>query len=90
MALDIHEFNNAKMGELLFQIDDQTYATLYPAFELFLVRTGQSIDPYRDLVVDRSLNILITAITETTKQEELLSILKRCAKKEQPIIFVGD
>jgi hypothetical protein len=52
MALDVHAYENGKIGRLLFQIDDKAFGDLRSAFELFRQCTGLAIDPFGDLVVD--------------------------------------
>ena len=90
MALDIHTYENGKMGNLLFQIDDKCYAELYPAFEQFQEATGQQIDPYGDLVVDRYLGLLIAIIERQKQGHPVRSVLEQHAKTGGAIIFVGD
>ena len=90
MALDIHTYENGKMGQLLFQIDDKCYADLCPAFEKFQKATGQQIDPYGDLVVDKYLSLLIAIIDRQRQDHPVRSVLEQFAKTGGAIIFVGD
>ncbi|MEZ5986124.1 MAG: hypothetical protein R3B94_09250 [Hyphomonas sp.] len=90
MALDVHAYEDGKMGQLLFQIDDKVYGDLRPAFELFRQRTGLSVDPYGDLVVDSALPALISALTEVHASSLLSSILEECVRTGRSVILVGD
>ena len=90
MALDIHTYENGQMGNLLFQIDDKCYTELYAVFEKFQKTTGQQIDPYGDLVVDRYLGLLIAIIDRQKQDHPLRSVLEQHAKTSGAIIFVGD
>lgn len=90
MPLDVHAYENGKMGRLLFQIDDKAYGDLRPVFELFRKRTGLAVDPYGDLVVDAALPALISALTEVHASSLLSGILEECERTGRSVIFVGD
>ncbi|KCZ49265.1 hypothetical protein [Hyphomonas pacifica] len=90
MTLDVHLYENGRIGQFLFQIDDKIYGDLYPSFRLFQQRTGLLIDPYRDLVVDIALPALILALTEGHVSLALRGILEKCERMGQSVIFVGD
>ncbi|KCZ83602.1 hypothetical protein HAD_13409 [Hyphomonas adhaerens MHS-3] len=90
MALDVHEYKDGRMGQLLFQIDDKAYGALQPAFDRFRQRTGGFVDPYGDLIVDSQLSVLISKIAELKVKTDLLAVLEACRDEGSAIIFVGD
>lgn len=90
MALDIHIYENGKMGRLLFQIDDKLYNQLSPCFDLFEGKTGEFIDPYGDLIVDEHLDTLIDCLSVLETSTSLVSILEEVQRDRAVIIFVGD
>ena len=99
MALDIHNLEEGKTGELLFQIDDALYGILEPAFELFRRRTGLFIDQYGDLKLRSGLGTLIHAFMESPEPAHagrkqhyraFLALLKQWEENGTDIIFLGD
>lgn len=69
MALDIHTYENGKMGEHLYSTNDQLYAILSPCFERYKQRTGRFIDPYPDLPFSDGLELLIQAVVACMDDE---------------------
>ena len=90
MALDVHAYDNGRMGRLLFQIDDKLYGELDPAFELFKQRTSIFIDPYRDTVLSGEMGALISCLEAVGYEASFLAVLKSCLAEGRALIFVGD
>lgn len=99
MALDIHTYENGKMGEHLYSINDHVFAILLPCFERYTQRTGRFIDPYGDLPFSDGLDLLIQTVMtciddENSKNQtaifDFLTQLQKWHFDEQTIIFVGD
>ncbi|KCZ53180.1 hypothetical protein HY29_17590 [Hyphomonas beringensis] len=90
MALDVHAYRGGRMGRLLYQIDDQAYGVLQPAFDRFRQRTGSFVDPYGDLIVDAQLSVLISEIAKLKVETDLLTVLEACRNECGAIVFVGD
>lgn len=90
MALDVHAYENGRMGRLLFQIDDKLYGEFDPTFELFKARTGMFIDPYRDTVLRGESGVLISCLEAGGRCASFLAVLKSCLADGQAVIFVGD
>ena len=90
MALDVHLYENGKIGRLLYQINDKTYGEVFDAFTQFKAKTGIFIDPYRDTIIVGQMGTLIACLEKAASGTALLSVLKNYGDDANAVIFVGD
>jgi len=98
MALDIYKLEGSTAGQLLFSIDDNGYAVLEPAFNIYRSKTGLFVDPYGTLKLSSGFKPLIESIDEAMSQinerrglfKELRNLLIDAESNGHAIIIEGE